>query len=99
MTRLSEEQLDNAIAWSARAKGEFVASGIQPLRMTEFDELVRGYRRAAALEDMLREWMEELDVETCEDGKCPICGVSPAETHEDACPVERTRALLAEGDE
>jgi len=65
----------------------------QPVRYLMTLELVRGYRREAVLEAMLREWAEEATLTTAVCGKCG--GVSGSIAHY-KCLVARTEALLGE---
>ena len=86
MTRLSEKQLeqyDSGLFFPGRNSIQLV-------------ELVRGYRRAAALEDMLREW---LDSATFKIDPCDRCGGTVGSIAHTRCIRTRTAALLAEGDE
>lgn len=78
MTRLSEEELGIIQRIGERDKYQRY-------------ELVRGYRRTVELEDMLREWVADIDPGVC----CDL----PSGGHRESCLVARTEALLVEGDE
>lgn len=70
MNRLSEEQLDNTTRW---ARDPNVA--LHPDAVSRIGELVRGYRHAAALEAILREWVQHTECmhDRYQDEPCADC--------------------------
>lgn len=78
--RLSEEHLADLEERGYSMKRAGYSRSVA-VKQAELHELIRGYRRAAALEDMLEDWL------------------ASANLYSDIPLMERTEALLAEGDE
>ena len=93
MPRLSEDQIN---AWEAAIVGGALPSGLM--------EMVRGYRREAVLEAMLREWVDAQGPRNTDPWArhwCMQCGgikrrVKDSCEHTADCLVARTEALLGE---
>ena len=67
-----------------------------PMPRDEFRALIAMARGTAALEDMLREWV---DSATFKIDPCDRCGGTVGSIAHTRCIRTRTEALLAEGDE
>lgn len=96
--RLSEQRVQRLEAWAGEAMGEFVSISDIAIQFAELRELIRGYRRASALEDMLREWFEDV-IAPFNPTWCGFCHRPTSHGHHKDCLVPRTEALLAGGDE